>query len=321
MKPMIELDELVRKLDSTDEAERIYAAEDIGYLNRPEGVAPLLARLQAEPSRAVREAIFSALVSVQSDAVTEGAICLLASDDTFVRNQAVELLRQRGPSVIPFLDQAFSAAGKDERKMVVDVLAGVDGPGSATIYDRALGDSDTNVVITAVESLGNARKTEFRERIEQLLSVDNPMLLGACLETLAQIGNVQSLDSVRSLFETGGPVADFMLPSYLKLLSAHGDERAMSDVAGMLNTRTAHLQPAIMDAIAVLRKRHPSAELPAPFLESLVRIVRTDIASPLRYRALRLLGELAPVEEMASLLPDCPELDKEFMARREDSGV
>ncbi len=37
---MGDLTEFVAKLESSDETERIYAAEDIGYLNASEGVAP-----------------------------------------------------------------------------------------------------------------------------------------------------------------------------------------------------------------------------------------------------------------------------------------
>ena len=44
-------DGIRRELESSDETERIYAAEDIGYFNASEGVAPLLARLDQEPSR------------------------------------------------------------------------------------------------------------------------------------------------------------------------------------------------------------------------------------------------------------------------------
>ena len=51
---MSSLKEYMEKLDCPDEAERIYAAEDIGYLNAPDGVPPLLERLGKEPSRAVR---------------------------------------------------------------------------------------------------------------------------------------------------------------------------------------------------------------------------------------------------------------------------
>jgi HEAT repeat protein len=318
---MMEIDEVVKKLDSADEAERIYAAEDIGYANRPEGIAPLLARLPAEDSRAVREAIFGALQSIDNDAVTEGAIELLSSEDSFVRNQAVELLRQRGPKVIPYLSRTFSSARKDQRKMVIDVLAGMDGPGSAEIYDRALADGDLNVVITAVEGLGNAGKTEFRERIEDLAAAGDPMLAGACLEALARIGNVHSLDAIRSRVAAGGASADFLLPSYLRVLGAHGDEHSITEAAGILESHGSHLHAPILDAIARLRHRHPTAPLPQSLFEPLRTIIQSDHSSHLRHQALSLMHGLVRFEETACFLAEYPGLDLEFVALPVNSRV
>ncbi len=317
---MSELDEYVSRLDSTDEAERIYAAEDIGYANRAEGVAPLLERLPAEPSRAVREAIFAAFESIEDDAVIQGAIGLLASEDSFLRNQAVDLLRHRGPRVISSLGQTFPKAEGDERKLILDVLASVDGPGASDIYDRALADGDVNVVIAAVESLGNARKTEFRGRIEELAAADHPMLAGACLETLAQIGDAHSLEVIRSSSGAGGAVADFLLPSYLKVLGAHGNECDLAEAAGMLDSRGTHLQPFILDAITMLRRRHPGA-LPESLVAPLESIVRKSNAPIVRRQAFRLLGGLTQHDGVAAFLTAWQAVDPETAERRENGGA
>ena len=66
---------------------------------------------------------------------------------------------------------------KDLRKLVLDVLSGVQAPGADDIYEAALSDQDPNVVITAVENLGKIRAAAFRCRIEDLLQADShPML-------------------------------------------------------------------------------------------------------------------------------------------------
>ena len=109
---MGDLTEFVAKLESSDETERIYAAEDIGYLNASEGVAPLLARLDQEPSRAVRDAIFQALTRIDADASMEGCIRLLESDDPQIRNQAVDILRRKGDAAIPMLTPSCARATK-----------------------------------------------------------------------------------------------------------------------------------------------------------------------------------------------------------------
>src|ERR1017187_6289263 len=166
---MSSLKEYVDKLACPDEAERIYAAEDIGYLNTPDGVGALLQRVAGEPSRAVREAIFQALTRIDADAAIEGAIWLMGSDDPQIRNQAVEVLRHKGARSVPFLSSVMRDGDKDLRKLVLDVLSGVESSGAEAIYQAALDDPEPNVVITAVENLGRTRATGFRRRIEELL--------------------------------------------------------------------------------------------------------------------------------------------------------
>ena len=72
---MSSVNEYLEKLNCSDEAERIYAAEDIGYLNSAEGVPALLKRLGEEPSRAVREAIFQALTRMPGTIRCIGFAC------------------------------------------------------------------------------------------------------------------------------------------------------------------------------------------------------------------------------------------------------
>jgi HEAT repeat protein len=178
---------------------------------------------------------------------------------------ALLLLRKRGPNVVPFLARALSGADADVRKLILDVLAGVDGPGAPELYRIALADSELNVVITAVECLSNARKPEFRERIEELAVSSDPMPAGACLEALSRIGNSQSLRAIRA----HGPVPEFLLPSYLKPLGSQGDGQAIAEAVEMLDTRGARLRTHVLDAIARLHQRHPTADLPESLIEPL----------------------------------------------------
>ena len=55
----------------------------------------------------------------------EGSIRLLGSEDPQIRNQAVDVLRRKGARSIPFLNTAMRDGDKDMRKLVLDVLSGV----------------------------------------------------------------------------------------------------------------------------------------------------------------------------------------------------
>ncbi len=293
----------IQKLASNDEADRIYAAEDIGYANQPDGVRPLLARLREEPSRAVREAIFAALLQIEDDAVLEGALDLLDSDDSFLRNQAVELLRALGNKALPYLCRAFHDGNRDRRKFVIDVISRLADPASRGLYDLALKDPDLNVVITAVESLGNSRQPLFRQQIENLISPDaHPMLLSACLEALAQIGNCESVSAVHSRFATIESLPAFLRPSYLKLVGAKGGPQHLPEIVSLAGVQP--LDSAVLNALTALRNRCPEMCLPAGLAQPL-RDMASRNQAPLAYQALRLLSGLINDGEVFEFLARC----------------
>src|SRR5271165_997933 len=305
---MSSLAELVAKLRGAGEVERIYAAEDLGYLNLPEGVPALLERLDQEPSRAVREAIFQALLRIEADAAMEGCIGLLGSDDPQIRNQAVEVLRRKGARSIPFLGNLMRAGDKDQRKLVLDVLSGVPAASAQAIYEAALSDADPNVVITAVGNLGRARAMQFAGQIEKLLlAASHPMLIGACLEALGGMGDEHSMLAIRQRFPELAAMPDFFLVSCLKAIGAFGTAGEFAEVAGLLAVRGPHLRPAILGALMAIHQRHPSAtdEHLQPGLQALLQSMTEDGDLLCRYQAVRALGILLSSGEVYPFLAAC----------------
>lgn len=303
---MSSLTEYVAKLNCADEAERTYAAEDIGYLNAPEGVPALLDRLGQEPSRTVRDAIFQALIRIDADAAIEGSILLFGSEDPQIRNQAVDVLRRKGTRSIPFLNTVMQDGDKDMRKLVLDALSGVQSGEAREIYAAALSDKDVNVVITAVENLGQLRSGEFRNQIENLLQTDShPMLVGACLEALVGIGHPSSLDTIRGCFPDLAALPDFLLASCLKAMAALGSGKEFAEVASLLLVRGPHLRPAILSALIAIRPRCPVPD-PGEALLPALRAVIEDGDPPLcRYQAVRVLGFWATRDDVYGLLVSC----------------
>jgi HEAT repeat protein len=303
---MSSVTEYLEKLDCPDEAERIYAAEDIGYLNAADGVPPLLERLDKESSRAVRDAIFQALIRIDADASIEGSVRLLESEDPQIRNQAADVLRHKGARSVPFLNAVMRDGGKDLRKLVLDVLSGLNAIGADTIYDAALCDQDPNVVSTAVENLGRTRAAQFRSRIEELLLADtHPMLVGACLEALAGIGDELSLVTVRRRFPDLAEVPDFFLVSCLKAFGAMGTAREFVEVAGLLAVRGPHLRPAILDALVAIDQRHQGEDHGEDLLPVLRPVVEAGDSPLCRYQAVRALGFLSSRDDVYQFLVAC----------------
>lgn len=303
---MNSIDGFVEQLNCADEAERAYAAEDIGYLNASEGVAPLLERLAKEPSIAVRDAIFQALIRIEADAAIEGSIALLASEDPQIRNQAVDVLRRKGPAAVPFLSGVMRDGDKDMRKLVLDVLSGTPAEGASEIYARALSDTDVNVVITAVENLGRIRAAGFREGIEALLaSGSHPMLTGACLEALVGIGEASSLEAIRRCFPNVAEAPDFLLASWLKAIAAMGSAREFAEVASLLSARGPHLRMAILGALMDIHPRCPSTDPGDVLLPALQTVAQNGDPPLCRYQAVRVLGFWAARDDVYAFLAAC----------------
>jgi HEAT repeat protein len=303
---MSSLKEYAEKLDSADEAERIYAAEDIGYLNGPEGVLALLARVGNEPSRAVRDAIFQALIRIDADQAIEGSIQLLGSQDAQIRNQAVDVLQRKGARSIPFLSGLMRSGDKHMRKLVLDVLGGMQADDAGEIYAAALSDPDPNVVITAVENIGRVRATEFRSRIEELLRADaHPMLIVACMEALTAIGNESSLAAIRRTFPVFALLPDFILASCLKAVAALGSDKEFAEVASLLPSRGRQLRRAILSALLAICPARQPADAFEELRATLREVVESEDPPIGRYQAVRVLGCWAAIDEVYEFLVSC----------------
>jgi HEAT repeat protein len=307
------LGEHIEKLESADETERTYAAEDLGYLNVAEVVAPLLERLQRELSPVVRDAIGQALIRLDAAEAIAGAVGLLGSDDAQLRNLGVDVLRHKGERTIPFLKKAMQEGDRDMRKFVLDALSGLPVKGTAEIYAAALADEDTNVVITGVENIGKLRAAEFRSELERLLESDgHAMLIAACLEALAEIGNASSLAAVRRRFPDLMELPAFYLTPCLKALAALGGQREFLDIALLLPHRAAHICPALLNALNAIQRRchqrmRPPAELSEATRSVLERVAAGGDAPRCRYQATLALGFWADRDEVATFLISCLE--------------
>jgi len=303
---MSSLKEYAEQLKDSDQAERIYAAEDIGYLNDPDGVPVLLESLGKETSRAVRDVIFQALIRIDSDAAIEGSIRLLGSEDPQIRNQAVDVLRNKGARSVSFLKTAMHIGDKNIRKLVLDVLSGIRAGGTEEIYSAALSDQDPNVVITAVENLGKIRADEFRSRIEDLLQPGaHPMLISACLEALAGIGHESSMASIRGAIDKFATLPDFQFVSYLKAIAALGSAKEFAELEGLLAVCGSQLRPAVLSALVAIHPRCPSIDVSESLMSQLRIIVESKDPPQCRYQAVRTLGIWSSRNDVFAILVSC----------------
>jgi len=213
------------------------------------------------------------------------------------------------------LTKVMRDGDKHQRKLVLDVLSAIPDGDTSEIYSAALSDADLNVVITALENLGRTRpgaigRDRFLSRIEELLkSSSHPMVIAACLESLAGIGKASSLAAIRKRFPNPANLPDFPLAPWLQAIAALGSEREFAEVASLLPMRNAHLRPAILGALKAIHRRCPFLDSSEALLSALWVIVESLDHPPesavLRYQAVRVLGIWAGREDIRTFLISC----------------
>ncbi len=324
------LQEAILQLSSPDECDRIYAAEDLGLAGEREGIDPLIQRVVEEPSRAVREAIFAALARIPDDAIIHRAAQLLSSDDSDIRNLALELLQSRGSAAVPELRRLLAAEDCDLRKFALDVLSRIETPASEELLAIALGDRDLNVVITALENVRHGHCPALRQRVLQhALTGEHPMVVLAAMEALGRIGDTACYRHIRQRFPSLASTPSLYLRPVLALLGAHGKDGDRLELWNFLTTCEPGLRGAVLDALRNLLDRN-AADIPDLWWQGLMARLPETTADAERYQILVLLGYFGhcpPVFEMLiAYLESSAKVDRlgaiESLSRkrREDAG-
>ncbi|MBW1735103.1 MAG: HEAT repeat domain-containing protein [Deltaproteobacteria bacterium] len=183
------IDELLNDLKSGDDADRRYAAEDLGDLGDPAAV-PALVKALEDPVVAVREAAVESLIIIGGREVCKQVIPLLDSDAASVRNYAIEILEQIGPDAVEDLIAICDSPSSDMRKFAMDILGKIgelsDVDAFGAIASR-LKDENINVAGAAAEALGRLGNPAAIPVLAELLDGE-PWLQCNALNAIAQIG-------------------------------------------------------------------------------------------------------------------------------------
>ena len=249
---------LVEKICSDDEAERMFAVEDILDQHLDGFAVHLLERLMIEHSPAVRDTIVCALREMANEEIYEKLFQLFQSTDAFLRNAAVDIFGAGGEHAVSFLAMHLDHANREIRKLILDSMFQT-GTESAKLAIRAsLHDSDLNVKITAIEYIG---RLEDRSSVEDMLRTfeteENPMVRSSILESLSLIGNGEQ---IREILEILAPDGDFSgvdpiyIPEILDLVSKTGNLKDVRAVMEDIND-TRLYAGVILKAAGIVTKR------------------------------------------------------------------
>ncbi len=258
---------------------------DISYL------PPLIEICEKEKERALKEKILFIISNLISEIDFEMFERMLQSADPFVRNGAVELLKENREKLYPLIEELSKHSDKDVRKFAIDALVEDSSDDAAKILGGALDDREINIRITAIEYLGNAGATAYTEKIEKLLlSEENVLLKCTALEALAKIGHSPHAREIIDKFsEENNPMIIF---SFLKYLAAFGKDKELQLIDKIIERDESLFNREYIDAIEKIQTRAKIEKLPENVLKRLERIAEKTDNSPLKYEIMKLLNKV-----------------------------
>jgi HEAT repeat protein len=153
-------DDLLVELSDASSRVRRTAARDLA--SYPGAAMALCDRLEAEPTPSVRSVIITSLISIGTPEVAARLARHLRSDDTQLRNAAIEALQEMPGSVAPLLERLLSDDDSDVRIFAVNILAVLHHPEAPGQLARVIRtDPHFNVCAAAVDGLAEVGGAEL----------------------------------------------------------------------------------------------------------------------------------------------------------------
>jgi len=233
----VDREEFLDALKNSDEAERIYAVEDVITLKLDNLYPELIEHMDKEDSRLVRELIVEGLKVVDISDHFGKIAQYFESTDAYIRNCAIEVFGSKGEEAVAFLTSIIDHDNKEVRKLVLDSLVATSSKYSIPALRAALKDKAPNVMMTAIEYLGKIYDEESLNDVMEIFETEQePMIRSACLETLCIMGTPDSVDRVLAVLGRES-MDSFYKPSVLRFTGEKGSSRHLEFLLSFLNNK------------------------------------------------------------------------------------
>lgn len=317
--------EWMQKLTSDEEAERLYAVEDIADSGQKQYVSELVKTLVAETSQAVRNSIISALQKLDNPREYSQIFELFSSEDAFLRNAAMSILSSYGEDALHFLASNLDHSNREVRKLIIDCVMEIENAYPAhratalDIMRACLHDPEANVVITAVEYLGKLNDEESLPEFLELLHQSNePMLISFLLDTILKMGNPVIFEEVANILLTRKLATnDLYFPQVLKCV-------AESNQVEQFEQMTADIKDISLYADDILKILDSKRGKDSQFIQSSVgllkKLLKANLSANLKYVCARMLLEL-DIDEVKIFTRQEVSNDKELNQSLQEEGL
>lgn len=291
------MNDFIKALASPDEAERLYAVQDMAETGSIEYVIPLFDQLRIDESQLVRDAIVAGLKRINCSSISDRIFTLFLSPEAYLRNTAVGLFASQKDQSIGYLATQFDHADREVRKLILDALFEIGSPDAMLAIRAYIYDESLNVKITAVEYLGRlGDKDSVSDMIDLFDRELEPMLLATVLESL---GNMSAGPAIKHIIETLAPGGDInqapslYLPPLLRLTAKVGDREDVIGVLGSVDNIVLYAED-VMNALDEGGRRFPDLAMNRVIQERIITIIQsTEVQHEIRLQAAEKLASLA----------------------------
>jgi HEAT repeat protein len=192
LSPVPTAEELAAQLCSGEPALRRQAARELAQL--AEGIPLLCDHLEREPAVSVRSVIMTSLIQSRSRAAVEGLIRYLRSENTALRNEAIEALQEMPGKIAPYMEALLGDPESDVRIFAVNILSVLpDARAPEWLHKVILEDPHVNVCAAAVDCLAEVGTFASIPALKELRLRfgDQPFMTFAIDAALKRIGDAQ----------------------------------------------------------------------------------------------------------------------------------
>ena len=163
-----DLSGLLLQLSEENPTARRWAARDLGGF--PEASSALINRLKTEMDESVREVIFTSLVEIKDHTAVAGLVEFLRSEDTALRNEAIEALKKFPDEMAAISRNLLKDANPDVRILTINVLESLCHPDvEQWLIEVIERDTHVNVCAAAVDLLTEVGTESSRDSLALLL--------------------------------------------------------------------------------------------------------------------------------------------------------
>jgi len=243
-------------LTDPDPDVRRRAAEDLTDCNDRNVLAVLSIAIQDE-NKGVEDAVSRSFLSIGGVGAARAIVYHIEDENIAPRNLAAKLLIRLGENSVHALVPYLRSDNKDVRKLAVDILGEIKSKEPIYYLLPLLQDSDPNVIVAALEALGNIGSTVAIVPIGDTYN-RYPFARIMAIEALGKIGG----DSVRSFLEnkfkeafTAGNTDGVYLFALLDAIGIVGNDKTLDILLAHYENIKEHLRDVLLHEMVHIIER------------------------------------------------------------------